>query len=133
MPENNTRRKGRPFHHDVIVRPGTGRSDELNWNVMDSPEIAAHEFGHMIGVFDEYKRGAVASEMTILDNTSIMTSNPSDGATYGRHYEQFRAWFADKTGLNGTVVLPATQEVGFLGRPLVQCQDVENRESQLRI
>ena len=43
---------GTRFHHDVIVSRSGGKTDELNWNLMISPETAAHEFGHMIGAFD---------------------------------------------------------------------------------
>lgn len=90
--------KGSRFHHEVIVRPGGGHSNELNWNIPDSPEIAAHEFGHMIGAFDEYRRGAIAPRGAIIDNTSIMTSKSTGGTSYARHYEGFRTWFIKKTG-----------------------------------
>ena len=90
--------RGPRFHHHVIVRPGNGRTDELNWNILDSPELVAHEFGHMIGIYDEYGKGALAPENAIIDPDSIMTSNPGEGAvTHARHYEPFRKWFIDKT------------------------------------
>jgi len=43
--------------------PGTDqfRSDSANWNVQDpDPGLAPHEFGHLIGLQDEYSRGADA-------------------------------------------------------------------------
>ena len=98
--------KGPRYHHDVIVRPGGGRSDELNWNILDCPAIAAHEFGHMLGVFDEYRRGAIAPQSGIIDTTSIMTSNPTAGMTYARHYKGFLAWFVDKTKLSDVSLVP---------------------------
>ena len=98
--------KGSQYHHDVIVRPGGGRSDELNWNLLDSPAIAAHEFGHMLGVFDEYRRGAIAPQSGIVDATSIMTSNPTAGMTYARHYKGFLAWFVNKTKLRDVALVP---------------------------
>lgn len=93
---------GTRFHHDVIVSRSGGKTDELNWNLMISPEVAAHEFGHMIGVFDEYRGGAIARDIGITDRTSIMTGDPDKGGeTYARHYEGIRRWFVEKTGLNG--------------------------------
>lgn len=42
----------------VRIRPGEGRSDAANWFAgdPDSDNTAAHEFGHMIGLEDEYQR-----------------------------------------------------------------------------
>jgi peptidoglycan hydrolase-like protein with peptidoglycan-binding domain len=38
-----------------------GRSDSANWNVRDTDvSLAPHEFGHLIGLQDEYRRGADA-------------------------------------------------------------------------
>jgi hypothetical protein len=41
-------------HHEVVLRPGEGGSDEHTWHLADSGDTAAHEFGHMIGNPDEY-------------------------------------------------------------------------------
>lgn len=99
--------KGPEFHHDVIVRPGSGGgTDELNWNILDSPERVAHEFGHMIGLFDEYERGALAPQNAVIDSGSIMTSNPGKGAmTHARHYEPFRRWFVGKTMMSNVRII----------------------------
>lgn len=101
---------GTRSHYDVIVSRNGGRTDELNWNLMISPEAAAHEFGHMIGAFDEYRGGAVAPDTEITDRTSIMTGGPDKGReTYARHFEGIRRWFADKTGLSGVSLMPIDQ------------------------
>jgi hypothetical protein len=92
---------GPRYHHQVIVRPKGGRSDSLNWNLMNSPAMAAHEFGHLLGVFDEYWPGATDPDGRIIDATSIMTSHTSGGKTYGRHYRRIAAWFAGKSGSKG--------------------------------
>jgi hypothetical protein len=98
--------RGPHFHHDVIVRPGNGRTDELNWNILDSPELVAHEFGHMIGMYDEYEKGALALENAVIDPNSIMTSNPGEEAvTCARHYKPFRKWFVGKTMLNDVRII----------------------------
>jgi serralysin len=91
---------GSRFHHEVIVRPGGGRSDQLNWNILDRPATVAHEFGHMVGVYDEYRRGATAPQSAIIDRTIIMTSNPTAGMAYARHYKGFLTWFAGQTSLS---------------------------------
>lgn len=94
------------FHHDVIVSRSGERTDELNWNLMISPETAAHEFGHMIGAFDEYRGGAVAPDTGNTDRTSIMTGGPDKGVkTFARHYEGIRKWFAEKRGLSGVSLM----------------------------
>lgn len=99
--------KGPRYHHEVVVRPGTGCSDELNWNLLDSPQLVAHEFGHMLGVFDEYKGGGTAPHGAAIDTTSIMTRNPAGHATtHARHYKRFRAWFVDKTRLRNVSLVP---------------------------
>jgi len=88
--------RGPKFHHSVIVRSGKGYSDELNWNLRDTEQIVAHEFGHMIGAFDEYKRGANDPENPVIDKTSIMTSNPKTGKSYERHYKKLEISIADQ-------------------------------------
>ncbi len=91
--------RGPKYHHDIIVRPGSGGTDQLNWNMTDSPAVAAHEFGHMLGIYDEYKGGALSPETGMIDSTSIMTSNPTDGLTYARHYKDFLDWFSTRTNI----------------------------------
>lgn len=58
-------------HQTVTVIAGTGRSDMTHWyTTMQgwgssySDEMAAHEFGHMFGLFDEYAGGATYANRT---------------------------------------------------------------------
>ncbi|RLC28728.1 MAG: hypothetical protein DRH37_09020 [Deltaproteobacteria bacterium] len=98
--------RGPEFHHDVIVRPGSGGTDELNWNLLDTSERVAHEFGHMIGLFDEYDKGALAPQNPLIDSGSIMTSDPGQGViARERHFEPFRRWFVRKTMMSNVRII----------------------------
>lgn len=87
---------GPTFNHTVTVKPGAGRANEHEWYVSDSGLVAAHEFGHMLGLFDEYVGGATDPAGEIIDATSIMGSVEEGARPYARHYEGFRAWLASK-------------------------------------
>lgn len=56
--------------YQVTVRSEYGRSDMLNWYLQTDwgpsyqDELAAHEYGHMIGMFDEYAGGATLAGAT---------------------------------------------------------------------
>jgi hypothetical protein len=41
-------------HHSVRVRAGPARSNSGTWDTMDTAAVASHEFGHLIGLADEY-------------------------------------------------------------------------------
>ena len=85
-------------HYDVNVSNSYGRCDMLNWCTRTDwgpdyqDELAAHEFGHMIGAFDEYAGGAtydnfaatgtIMSDLTAALRPNFM--NPLD-----HHAEQF--------------------------------------------
>jgi len=98
--------KGPRFHHEVIVRPGKGDTDELNWRLLDTPELIAHEVGHMMGEYDEYRAGSLSLNNPIIDNASIMCRNPTaKTSSRKRHYERFRQWFVGKTGIKDVSLL----------------------------
>lgn len=91
------------FHHAVIVRPGTGGTNQLNWKLLDSPALVAHEFGHMLGVFDEYPHGGTAPDGDWLDPQGIMGLTPTSGSVArARHFEGLLQWFVAGTGAHGT-------------------------------
>jgi hypothetical protein len=95
---------GPHFDHRVIVQPGSGVSHQLRWHLNDPPELAAHEFGHMLGAYDEYSRGALDPENPVLDPTGIMTANPVGAKVKARHFEPIRSWFSKRTGEEVRVV-----------------------------
>lgn len=98
--------RGPRFHHEVVVRPGAGRSDELNWNLLDAPALAAHEVGHMLGLPDEYPGGALGPDRRV-DQTSIMARDPTGGVVYPRHFRWLARWFEERTGTRGWRIRPS--------------------------
>ena len=101
--------KGPDFHHDVIVNPGGKDSNELQWHLMDTPVLIAHEFGHMLGLYDEYARGAVNPETRLSDPSSIMTSRPEKAFVYERHFQKVLDWFQEKLGAGQLTELNARE------------------------
>lgn len=55
-------------HVTVNVKSGSGRENRTNWYLTTTGNTAAHEFGHMIGLEDEYQLSA--SEYTRLIGSS---------------------------------------------------------------
>ena len=65
---------GPVFDQSVNVNPGAGRTNVQNWYAVGlTPQVMAHEFGHMIGLFDEYVGGGVDKHPNpTLSNTGLM-------------------------------------------------------------
>lgn len=65
---------GPVFDQNVTVHPGSARTDALNWYAASiTPQVMAHEFGHMIGLFDEYVGGSIDKHPNpTLSNTGLM-------------------------------------------------------------
>lgn len=70
--------------HKVVVRRGRS-ANQHNWTIDMPPAAAAHEFGHMIGAFDEYPSGALVFDSPVIDRSSIMGSRLDGGKPYPRH------------------------------------------------
>ena len=90
--------------HFVIVREGNGNVDLANWytgtpsgrGFNNQGRVAAHEFGHMIGLLDEYNGGATLPGTVRSD--SIMgqqLSSPQED-----HYYAFTNWLSVNSGVN---------------------------------
>lgn len=84
-------------HYDVAVTAGYGRDDMLDWSTQSSwgpdyqDDLAAHEYGHMIGCFDEYAGGATyrnfAEGGTIMsDLTDTLRPNYMNSIDYYADY-----------------------------------------------
>lgn len=79
---------------DCASRPNAldCRDNMLNWFVDSSDTIKAHEFGHMIGLYDEYVGGAVdkLNNATLSDDGLMGLGALSDTpAFYARYFQSY--------------------------------------------
>ncbi len=68
------------FHHTVnihLVRQNHEGTDEKNWFVEDGGDVAAHEFGHMLGLVDEYP-DSICPNRNPVNTGTVMDNNSSD-------------------------------------------------------
>ncbi len=69
---------GKDFNINVLKKPGF-RSDAANWNALDGRRgLAAHEFGHLIGLSDEYNRDE--GQFLATTGQEPPTGNPAGNA-----------------------------------------------------
>ncbi|WP_199609778.1 hypothetical protein [Flocculibacter collagenilyticus] len=90
------------FDYVLNVHEGSGRANMTNWyNNSNWTEwyhrrVAAHEFGHMVGIYDEYAGGAVDPQTGLTRNDSIMGGGTKP---YVDHYDRFVSWLGVNTGI----------------------------------
>jgi len=96
--------------HTVTVHSGSGAVNMTNWYT-DNPsgwpnnyhdEIAAHEFGHMFGLYDEYIGGAVNPLTGLIRPDSIMGQNLTTPHT--DHYTDLTGWLSLNSGISLSLV-----------------------------
>ena len=91
---------GPRFDQSVNVHPGSGRADVLNFFVGDTASVNAHEFGHMLGLFDEYIGGAIDRYPNpTLSDTGLMGLGALSATPemLSRYYDQYLGYI---TALN---------------------------------
>ncbi|MDO6569179.1 PEP-CTERM sorting domain-containing protein [Alteromonas sp. 1_MG-2023] len=84
--------------HFVNVNAGNGNvnlrqwytGNPSGWGYRNQGIIAAHEFGHMIGLFDEYTGGALDPVTSLIRNNSIMGARLSTPQI--DHFDAFLEW-----------------------------------------
>ena len=62
------------------------------WDTADTGRVAAHEYGHVVGNYDEYSGGALDPSDPIIDTTGLMGWTGLGTVTYARHYEPVVDW-----------------------------------------
>lgn len=83
----------------VIVTEGGGRWTMTDWytdRTGRSPHerVAAHEAGHMIGLFDEYAGGAIDPVTRLVNTNGLMHNTYKDTLDY--YYDDFLSWLDNK-------------------------------------
>jgi hypothetical protein len=94
-------------HHTVVVRRRGRRTDELNWGLDSPSEVVAHEIGHMLGAYDEYRGGGIDPETQLTDPKSIMSSGARGNLVYPRHLRLVLKWVESRLTLQGAEIVPA--------------------------
>lgn len=63
-------------HHQVRVRQGPAQSNMTTWDDQDTGDVAAHEYGHMLGHEDEYSDSNCPDRDPVNTSTVMDDNNP---------------------------------------------------------
>jgi PEP-CTERM motif len=119
----STDRFGVPIHFNVdwvsgnydqlvTIVSGAGRWNMRTWYTVDAAgwgdayqeEVAAHEYGHMISMWDEYAGGAINPVTGLINTGGLM--HTLNGPTLNDYYAPFLGWYEDRRA--ATVPEPST-------------------------
>lgn len=95
------------YDNSVRVIDGPGRWNAAtfytvggsNWGDSYQEEVAAHEFGHFLGAWDEYQGGAL-NPLTMLTGTGGLMET-LNGPTLVSYYQPFLSWYDDRLTASG--------------------------------
>lgn len=82
------------YDQRVYAKDGSGRSSMHMWYEEDGGSLAAHEAGHMFGLFDEYWGGATDPETSEHVGTGGLM-HTLNGSTLDHYYSDFLGWYGD--------------------------------------
>ena len=90
------------YDYSVNVVQGTGRWDMLNWYTVGAggwgdsyqEKVAAHEYGHMISMWDEYSGGAINPDTQRTNTGGLMDT--LNGGALDYYYDPFLNWYQEK-------------------------------------
>jgi hypothetical protein len=110
------------YDQHVSVLPGSGRANVQEWYLTDNPQTNAHEFGHMLGLYDEYWLGAIDPVTEETDYLNLMGANigtlDMGMGLEGYYFSSFMGWLdtrdADETQTYRLQQI-AIEEPGMLG------------------
>lgn len=77
---------GHDAHHVVVLKRRIARIDAMAWPLFPRPGMIAHEFGHLIGAFDEYPGGATDPDAPVIDPEGIMAAGSGGSPPRPRHF-----------------------------------------------
>jgi hypothetical protein len=102
----------------VTVVDGEGRWDITTWYTVGAAgwgdayqeTVAAHEYGHMISLWDEYAGGAVNPDTGLINTGGLMDT--LDGPTLDYYYDPFLNWYQEKLAV---IPAPGAALLGLIG------------------
>lgn len=83
----------RDAHHTVVVKnDAASRIDQLYWSRWADARVVAHEVGHMLGAFDEYRDGGQDPENPLMNPESVMGGSPAGKACDAHQLTLLAEW-----------------------------------------
>ncbi len=108
----------------VTIHAGAGHTNMTNWFLDESAgwgneyhdEIAAHEFGHMLGLYDEYEGGAVNPD---IDQNIFTDSLMADlKPTQPRHYADILQLLINETSRDLSLAVASLPVPSIIDEPI---------------
>ena len=93
------------------------------WTIPDAQgRVAAHEVGHMLGLYDEYDGGTLDPITMLVDEMTIMGGQL--GTPRARHYQSILSWFQAEGSADAMFALAPGFDPGEAGPPISETPPV---------